>query len=291
MSVTSTAIKVKPLSGAVGAEIEGVDLAAALSDESFAQIYQAFSDHGVLMFRNQSLTEQQHTAFARRWGEININRFFKAVDGHPTIAEVRKEPDQKINIGHNWHADHSYDTVPALGSILYAREVPDFGGDTLFSGMYRAYETLSPGLRQTLESLKAFHTSRHIFGNLAAEKPDTVSRVGNAELATQEAMHPVVIRHPISGRKALYVNPEFTVHIDGWTKQESQPLLDFLYRHASSPDFTCRVRWEKGSLAIWDNRATWHCALNDYQGRRRLMHRITVEGVPLTGAQDIVSER
>ncbi len=285
-----TAIAVRPLSGAVGAEIDGVDLASALSDETFAAIYQAFSDHGVLVFRDQTLTELEHTAFALRWGEININRFFTAVDGHPTIAEVRKEPDQQVNIGHNWHADHSYDTVPALGSILYAREVPDFGGDTLFASMYRAYGTLSPGLQRTLEGLKAFHTSRHVFGNLGVEKPDTISRVGNAELATQEAVHPVVIRHPISGRKALYVNPEFTVHFDGWSKEESQPLLDFLYQHACTPDFTCRVRWEKGSLAIWDNRSTWHCALNDYQGRRRLMHRITVEGVPLTGAVDTGAE-
>ena len=184
-------------------------------------------------------------------------------------------------IGHKWHTDHSYDTIPALGSILYAREVPAVGGDTLLASMYKAYEALSPGLKQTLENLKALHSSRHVFGVAAARKPDRNTRIGNPELATQNAVHPVIIQHPISGRKALYVNPQFTVQIEGWTKEESQPLLQYLYQHAARPDFTCRVRWERDSLGIWDNRATWHCAVNDYQGHRRLMHRITVEGVPL----------
>ncbi len=275
-------IDVKPLSGALGAEIEGVDIASGLGEEQFAEIYRAFADYSVILFRNQPITQEQHITFARHWGDININRFFTGVTENPIIAEVRKEPDQETNIGRKWHTDHSYDAVPALGSILCAREVPEVGGDTMFSSMYRAYETLSPGLRRTLENLNALHSSRHVFGARRDRSPDQSGRIGNPELATQDAIHPMIIRHPITGRKALYVNPVFTVQIEGWTKEESQPLLQYLYQHASHPDFTCRIRWEKDALAIWDNRATWHCALNDYQGQRRLMHRITVEGVPLS---------
>jgi len=262
-------IHVKPLSGALGAEIEGVDLATGLNDEIFAEIHKAFKDYSVLLFRDQPMTQEQHIDFARYWSDINVNRFFAKVEENPIIAEVRKESDQEKNIGRKWHTDHSYDTIPALGSILYAREVPEVGGDTMFSSMYKAYEALSPGLQKTLEGLNAIHSSRHVFGKRAPE------------LAVQDAVHPVIITHPISGRKALYVNPVFTVQFEGWTKEESQPLLQYLYQHAAHPDFTCRIRWEKDSLAIWDNRATWHCAINDYQGQRRLMHRITLEGVEL----------
>jgi taurine dioxygenase len=201
------------------------------------------------------------------------------------IAEVRKEPDQQTNIGGSWHTDHSYDEVPALGSMLYAREVPEVGGDTLFASMHAAYETLSAGLKRTLEGLQAWHSSRHVFGagNMDHETRRD-GRVRNPELATQDALHPVVIRHPETGRKALYVNPGFTVRFDGWTEAESKPLLDFLYEHAVRPEFTCRFRWEAGSLGLWDNRSTWHFAMNDYAGQRRLMHRITIEGVPLAAA-------
>jgi taurine dioxygenase len=171
-----------------------------------------------------------------------------------------------------------------MGSILYALEVPKTGGDTIFASMYEAYEGLSDGLKQTLEGMRAVHSSRHVFGKARAERgdDDTVGRIRNPEMANQDAVHPVVIRHPGSGRKSLYVNPGFTLHFDGWTAEESKPLLDYLYRHASQPTFTCRFRWEKGSIAFWDNRATWHCALNDYHGQRRLMHRITVEGTALS---------
>lgn len=275
-------IEIRPLSSALGAEIHGVDLAAGPSEAEFAEIRQAFVDFGAIFFRDQRLTPAQHLAFARRWGTINVNRFFRPVEGHPEIAEVRKEPDQKINIGGSWHTDHSYDSAPAMGSILYAREVPEVGGDTLFASMYLAYETLSEGLKRTLEGLKAWHSSRHVFGEDGSTRETRRDgRIQNPELATQDALHPVVITHPESGRKALYVNPGFTVRFDGWTEAESKPLLDFLYHHASRPEFTCRFRWRAGSLGFWDNRATWHFAVNDYSGQRRLMHRITIDGVPL----------
>ncbi len=278
-------IDVSALSPALGGVISGVDIAAGISDEQFAEIRQAFSDFGVIFFRHQDITPDQHIEFSRRWGEINVNRFFQPVASHPVIAEVRKEAEQKKNIGAAWHTDHSYDQAPAMGSILYALEVPNVGGDTLFSSMYAAYEALSDGMKKMLGGLRAEHSSRHVFGELAYEDTDLDDlggRLGNTRAATQDAIHPVVIRHPLSGRAALYVNGDFTVKFEGWSKEESQPLLDFLYAHARQNEFTCRFRWEMGSLAIWDNRATHHCALNDYHGERRLMHRITIEGVALS---------
>jgi taurine dioxygenase len=275
-------IRVEPLSTNVGAEIAGVDLTGPIGDNVFGEIRHAFGEHGVIFFRDQQLTPEQHVAFAERFGPININRFFAHADGYPMIAEVRKEPDQTQNIGGGWHTDHSYDRVPALGSMLYAREVPPTGGDTLFAGMYAAYEALSDGLKKTLEGLRACHSSRHVFGAEAmARRGDLNGRVGNAGLATQDAVHPVVIRHPLTGRKALYVNPGFTLRFEGWTAEESRGLLAHLYQHAVRPEFTCRFHWREGSLALWDNRSTWHFAVNDYQGERRLLHRVTSDGTAL----------
>lgn len=273
-------IEVLPTSGALGAEIQGIDLADPLDAESVAKLRGALSEHGVIFFRDQQLTPQQHIAFASKFGPININRFFKAVPGHPEIAEVRKEPEQTRNIGGNWHTDHSYDQIPALGSVLLAREVPPRGGDTLFACMAKAYDALSDGLKRMLEGLRAVHSSRHVFGR-AQYGHEMNGRIGNADAATQDAVHRVVIRHPDSGRKVLFVNPGFTTHFEGWTEAESKGLLETLYAHARRPDFQTRFQWREGSIALWDNRATWHYAVNDYQGERRLMHRITVEGVAL----------
>ncbi len=279
-------LELKPLSGGLGCEILNVDLAGNLSNRDFSEIRRAFFDYGVIFFRDQELAPEDHVSFAQRWGPIVINRFFTPVEGHPQIAEVRKEKDQKINIGGGWHTDHSYDQEPAMGSILYALEVPDCGGDTLFANMYMAYDTLSDGLKETLRGLRAVHSSRHVFGEQAKYfgEEDIKTRIGNAQAALQDSVHPVVITHPDSGRKALYVNPGFTLHFEGWTPEESKPLLDFLYAHAARGEHTCRFRWQEGSIAFWDNRATWHYALNDYQGKFRLMHRITIEGVALDAA-------
>ena len=276
-------ITVTPASANVGAEIAGIDIAAGVDDEQMAELRQAFADHEVIFLRDQDITPDQHIAFAERWGPINVNRFFNAVATHPRIAEVRKEPDQLVNIGGGWHTDHSYDQVPALGSLLYAREVPPVGGDTLFASMSAAYAHLSEGLKETLRGLRAEHSSRHVFGR--ADYGESMNhRIGNPELATQDATHPVIIEHPLSGRPCLYVNGGFTVRFEGWTDVESGPLLQYLYRHAGRPEFTHRFHWEVGSMAIWDNRAVQHYALNDYQGHRRLMHRITIEGEKLEAA-------
>ncbi len=277
-----SAIEVKPCGG-VGAEVLGVDLAADLTNSEFATVRDAFVEHGLIFFRDQNISPEQHIAFAKRWGDINVNRFFKPVDGYPQIAEVRKEPDQTVNIGGGWHTDHSYDVEPAMGSILVARELPATGGDTMFANMYAAYEALSDGLKETLLGLKAVHSSRHVFGDesQAYRGTDIGDRLGNSKAATQDSVHPVVITHPLSGKKALYVNMGFTLRFDGWTAEESKPLMDYLYTHACQPQFTTTFKWKNGSIAFWDNRATWHYAINDYQGQRRLMHRITLEGCAL----------
>ena len=274
----SNTIDVRPLGPAVGAEISGLDLAEPLAPPALATVKDALAEHGVVFFRNLSLTESQHIALARQFGEINVNRFFGHAEGYPEIALVVKEPNQTKNIGGGWHTDHSYDEIPALGSMLYAREIPPRGGDTLFASMYAAYDALSDGLKRTLDGLRGVHSSRHVFG---VKRGDLEGRIGNYDAATQDATHPVVITHPESGKKALYVNPGFTVGFDGWTADESRPLLEYLYRHAARPEFTYRFQWREGSLAFWDNRATWHYALNDYQGERRLLHRITIDGCSL----------
>ena len=275
-------INVKPLSGYVGVEIDGINL-KKISEEQFVEIKMAFGEYGVIFFRNQSLLPQEEITFAEYWGKININRFFTNLEGYPKIALVSKEPDQKKNIGGSWHTDHTYDLEPAMGSILFAHQVPKNGGDTMFSSMYAAYESLSDGLKDTLKNLYGIHSSRHVFGKSRAERnDDTVGRIINSDQANQDAIHPVIITHPETGRKALFVNPTFTLGFQGWSDEESKSLLQYLYSHATKPEFTCRFKWEEGSIAFWDNRSTWHLAVNDYHGERRLMHRITIDGTRLT---------
>lgn len=265
----------------VGAFVSGIDL-RTINDAVLVQLKDAFAQYGLLFFRDQQLSPQDHIAFARRWGPININRFFAPVAGYPQIAQVLKEPEQRANIGDGWHTDHSYDQIPALGSLLYARETPPQGGDTLFANTCSAYDGLSQALKKTLSGLQAVHSSAHVFGEQSGHAEELAERLGNySPAAQQDAIHPVVITHPLSGRKSLYVNPSFTLRIQGWSAEDSTSLLTELYAQVSRPEFSFRLRWAPGTLAFWDNRATWHWAMNDYHGYRRLMHRITLDGVPL----------
>ncbi len=282
MSATAE-LRVERLGGDFAAAVSGVDL-RNLTNAQFESIKQIYTDAEVVFFLDQQLTPDDHLAFAERWGEVNVNRFFANVDGHPKVAQVLKEPDQQLNIGGGWHTDHSYDQIPALGSMLYALELPETGGDTLFASMTAAFAALSSGMQEILKGMRAVHSSRHVFGEQADREFGSQGRIGNAALAKQDAVHPVVVEHPLSKRPALYVNPGFTLHFEGWSKEESESLLSYLYRHAAKPEFTYRHHWQEGTLAFWDNRALWHYALNDYQGQRRLMHRVTLEGVPLNAA-------
>lgn len=269
-----------PLAAHVGVEAHGVDL-NTIDDAGFDALRRAVADHGVLFVRDQTLTPEQHIAFARRWGPIDVNKYFPANGGYPEIAEVRKTENQQTNIGGGWHTDHSYDQVPAMGSILLARETPPAGGDTLFASLGAAFDSLSDGLKTTLRGLRAVHSADHIYSadGIYAKTDQAADLKGHDERT--RAVHPVIIRHPQTGREILYVNPAFTLHFEGWTREESMPLLTYLYQVAMQDRFHCRVSWAPGSLAIWDNRSTWHLAMNDYHGHRRLMHRITISGEPL----------
>ncbi|WP_298852002.1 TauD/TfdA family dioxygenase [uncultured Ruegeria sp.] len=273
-------MEILPLTGSLGAEIFDADIR---QEEDFDEIQAAFSKYSVIVLRGQNVGPKDHLAFARRFGPINVNRFFKPVDEYPEIATVLKESDQKEAVGEGWHTDHSYDAEPAMGSILHAIEMPPFGGDTLFVSMGAAYEALSAPMREFLDGLTAIHSSRHVFGAAVMDSEAVKSgRLGNAEAATQDTRHPVVITHPFSGRRGLFVNPVFTTKIEELDSQESEAILTMLYAHCQQPEFQCRVRWKVGDITMWDNRATWHKAINDYHGFRRLMHRVTVEGGPLS---------
>lgn len=277
-------MQILPLTGALGAEVIGADIRNA---QDCVEIKQAFTDFSVITVRAQNVTPRDHRAFAKGFGAININRFFTPVEGHPDIATVLKEADQANAIGENWHTDHSYDQIPAMGSILRAIELPPFGGDTCFASMTAAFGALSETMKDFLLGLRAIHSSRHAFGQSQTEHESyKTGRLQNADKATQDANHPVVIRHPLSGKPALYVNPDFTTQILGLSASESKAILTFLYAHCTNPDFQCRVRWQPGDVTMWDNRATWHKAINDYHGHRRLMHRITIEGCELHPAKE-----
>lgn len=272
--------QITPLADACGAEISGVDI-KALNEETFEAIRTTLAERGVIFFRDQSLTPEDHIAFARRWGGIDLNQYFPANGGHPEIAEVRKSESQTVNIGGGWHTDHSYDPIPAMGSILVARETPPEGGDTLFSNLAAAYDSLSTGLKGMLATLKAVHSADHIYGpDGVYAKTDQAADLTGQQLHAS-AVHPVIIWHPVTGRRILYVNPAFTLYFEGWTREESLSLLGYLYSVAMRPEFQCRLQWSPGSVAVWDNRLTWHFAMNDYHGHKRLMHRITLSGVPI----------
>jgi taurine dioxygenase len=272
-------IAVEPISGALGAEISGVDLSKDLSNEEFDAVHRAFLDHQVIFFRDQKINHEQHKAFARRFGTLNIHPYVKGMDGNPEIMQIVKEPADKVNFGGGWHTDMSFLEEPALGSLLYAKEVPTFGGDTLWANQYLAYETLSDGMKEMLGRLKAVHTAKGEY----SERGHSAQKRGSMDIQTAgddvpSYEHPVVRTHPETGRKALYVNPAFTEKFVGMTRRESLPLLKFLFEHATQEGFTCRFRWSVGALAFWDNRCAQHFALNDYQGQRRHMERVTVNG-------------
>jgi taurine dioxygenase len=272
------AITVKRVAGALGAEISGVDLSRELDGPTFDAIHRAFVEHEVIFFRDQALTPEQHKAFGRRFGSLNIHPYVKGMAGHPEIMEIIKEPTDKLNFGGGWHSDMSFLETPSIGSILHAIEVPAFGGDTLFASMTRAYDALSPGLKTALEGLRAVHSANREYSaqGQSAQRRGSM-QVAEAEGLAGEFTHPVVKTHPVTGKKSLYVNPAFTLRFEGWKERESKPLLDFLFNHARYEGFTCRFQWRSGSVAFWDNRSVWHFALNDYPGQRRHMRRVTVD--------------
>ena len=270
-------IEVRPVAGAIGAEIHGVDLARDLDPAVVKAIRQAFLDHLVVFFRDQNLTADRFLALARRFGQPIEYPFVKGIEGFPEIIIVAKLEHETVNFGGIWHSDTTYLQQPPMGTLLLAREVPPFGGDTLFANQYLAYETLSEGMMRLLDGLVAVNISAK--ADVSRTREDRLKDNGTSE-ARKEYMseHPAVRTHPETGRKALYVNTAHTARFRDMTEEESAPLLVFLHRHQVKPELTCRFSWQPGSLAFWDNRCAQHNPVNDYHGYRRIMHRITLAG-------------
>jgi taurine dioxygenase len=284
MDGPGTAITVSPLSGALGAEVAAVDL-ARLDDAAFRAIHDAFLAHQVLVFRDQHLSPAAYAALARRFGEPAEYPFAKGLDGHPEITLIVKEAHQTSNFGGMWHSDTTYKPDPPKATMLLAVETPPVGGDTLFACQYRAYETLSDGMKRLLAGLRGVSSSQKKASALRATHLATGSMTAS-EKAPQAltASHPAVRRHPLTWRLALYVNRSHTTQFEGMREAESAGLLAYLFDHQVQPEFTARVRWAPGTLVIWDNRSSQHCAINDYDGHRREMWRITLEGEVPQGA-------
>jgi alpha-ketoglutarate-dependent taurine dioxygenase len=269
-------LRVEPISGALGAEISGVDLSKPLDDATVAALRRAWLEHLVVFFRDQPLTPAQFLAFARRFGEPIEYPFVKGLAEHPEIIPVLKLAHEKINFGGVWHSDTAYLDEPPMASMLVAREIPPAGGDTLFANMYMAYDALSDGMKRMLEGLQAVNSSSK--ADASRTREDRMKDSAREVKKEYVAAHPVVRVHPETGRKALYVNVAHTVKFDGLTDEESAPLLRFLFEHQVRPELTCRFRWQPGSIAFWDNRCAQHNAINDYAGHKRLLHRITLAG-------------
>lgn len=266
-------LAVVPLTGAMGAEIHGVDLAQDMDAKTFGAIHQVLLDYGVIFFRNQNITPTQQMAFAKRWGDVHLHPHMPCLPDHPGIIEIVKKETDTTVFGANWHTDQMFTPTPARYTILYAKQIPPVGGDTLFANLYMAYDTLSDGMKNLIADL-------HTISIYDKKKKRPAAMVPTAQdVPAEPAEHPLVRQHPETGRKALYLcHIGITRQIAGMTEEESKPLLSYLFTHATKPDFTCRFRWQVGSMAIWDNRRALHYPVNDYYGHRRVMHRITIEG-------------
>jgi taurine dioxygenase len=270
-------IEVRPISGALGAEISGVDMAQDLDAEVVAEVRHALLEHLVIFLRDQKATPLQQLAFAKKFGEPIDYPQLKGLPESPFITPVVKLEHERNNFGGIWHSDTTYLPIPPMGSMLLAREVPPYGGDTMFANQYLAYEALSDGLKRTLDGLIGVSSSSK--ADVSKTREDALKQAGSgATPKNLEAEHPIARTHPETGRKALYTSVAHTACIKGWTEKESLPLLQFLWDHQTKPEFTCRFSWKVGSLAFWDNRCAMHNPINDYHGFRRVMHRITLAG-------------
>jgi taurine dioxygenase len=266
-----TRIKVAPLTGALGAEVSGVQL-SELDDETVAELHDAWLEHKVLFFRDQELTRDEHVAYGRRWGSLEQHPFVKNESEHPEIVVLESTPERFI-AAEQWHTDVTWRECPSLGSILRGVVIPPVGGDTCWANMELAYDQLSDRVKEKIDGKRAVHSFVKVFGFRLSEEDREKKR---EEFPDQ--LHPVVRTHPETGRRSLYVNRPFTMHIEDMEPDESERVLEVLYRQATVPQFQCRFRWQPGSVAQWDNRCTQHYAVPDFAGHHRLMERVTVEG-------------
>lgn len=274
-------IRVKPMTGALGAEIGNVDFSVPLGNRQCDEIHRALHDNLVVVFRRQKLTPRQQVDVAKKFGKPAIYPFLKGLEEAPEVNVLAKSPRDDANFGGSWHSDTAYKPTPDMGTLLYALEVPDAGGDTLFANMYLAYETLSDGMKDMLAGLTAIYSSEKGYAGNRAEKMKSLQGMKDAVAGTVESFeseHPVVRVHPVTGRKSLYISRSHTLRFKNMSVAESDPLINYLSDHAVRPEFTCRLKWEPETLAIWDNRCTNHFAVNDYRAKARRMHRVTLEG-------------
>ena len=272
-------IRVRPLAGALGAEVFGVNLSKELDAATLAEVRRAHLEHLVIFFRDQDASDADLARFARRFGDLAVLPPHRQHPGSlPELLVIDKKPDDALVFGWEWHSDTTHLEIPPLGSVLAARILPSVGGDTLFANQYRAFDTLSSGMQTMLTGLQAVHSNGRILATLEADDVLAPNEGVGSGHATLSSLHPVVRTHPETGKKALYVNMLHTEKFENMTIAESAPLLRFLYEHSTRPEFTCRFRWEPGSIAFWDNRCCQHLALDDYPGQRRLMHRVQVRG-------------
>jgi taurine dioxygenase len=277
-------LDVRKIAGSLGADVYGADLSKDVSEEVLAEIRAALLDNLVIAIRGQTLTPDQQLAFARRWGEIHLHPFVEGMADYPEILAIIKRPTDKKNFGGSWHTDQMFSPSPAMGTMLYAKEVPSSGGDTMFTNQYLAYESLSDGMKHIAGQLRTVCVGDNFKSAGGQSRKERYSRQ-MSEMKVKEpdpdeqttSIHPLVRTHPETGRKALYIGGHVQ-QFDGMTEEESQPLIDFFMKHSIRPEFTCRVRWETGTLTFWDNRCTQHFAVNDYPAETRIMHRITVRG-------------
>lgn len=272
-------IETTPIAGACGAQVHGVDLAAPLSANELQAIRAALHENLVIFFRDQQLDAAGLMRFGRHFGDLITHPNLKAEGTHPEVIAVRREPDDEAIIGAEWHTDTTCLSAPPMGAVLVAHEVPPVGGDTLFANQYLAYESLSDGLQQLLNGLNAVHNDTRVAGpNAGLNARRSVKNDESSNWQKTESVHPVVRTHPETGRRGLYVNVAYTRRFEGMTEAESAPLLDYLLEHSHRPEFTCRFRWQVGSVAFWDNRCLKHIALNDCRGHRRFMQRVQIAG-------------
>lgn len=279
MSEVSNAIRVTPIGGSVGALVEGVELVRDDDASTTTRLRQALLDHQVIFFRDQSMTPGQLMTVGRRFGELIVHPNLIAQGEHPEVITIRREPGDSRIVGAEWHTDTTCLERPPMGAMLHALEVPPIGGDTLFANQYLAFETLSAGMQRMLCGLNAVHNDTRVAGpNIDANQGRSVQVRDDETWQKTEHVHPVVITHPETGRRALYVNIAYTRRFEGMTEAESAPLLEQLYAHATRPEFTCRFTWETGSVAFWDNRCLCHIAINDARSGRRVMQRVQIQG-------------
>ena len=274
-------IRVNPTTGAIGADVEGLDL-TRLSDEGFVELRQALLAHKVIFIRDQALSVSDLERVTQHLGEFGREPYVTCMDDHPHVVHVVKEADEKAPFvfGGAWHTDWTFQERPPAFTLLYGQDIPSYGGDTCYANLALAYEWLSPGMQALLENLDAVHSPEMAYGVNAKHNALLENMAINygSDTSHDERSHPLVTRHPETGKKVLFINPAYTTGIKGLRSEESRPLLDYLFNLATSEAFTCRMRWHQGTLAIWDNRSTWHLPVADYHGMRREMFRTTVVG-------------